>query len=145
MSKLYDTYLYLKKNSKDSNNFLYLFKSGMFYIFLDEDAKIASQFLNLKLTYFTDKILKCGFPINSLEKYSNILNTTSYKLKIIDTIQNTIYDLNDYHFEKETQTLLLKIANINIDNLSIKEAYDFIEDIKVSAKILLEKEKNLNE
>ena len=54
MSKLYNKYLELK--SKD-DTYLYLFKSGMFYIFLDEDAKIVSEKLNLKLTNFNDSVL----------------------------------------------------------------------------------------
>lgn len=33
MSKLYDNYLYLKANDKDSSNTLYIFKSGIFLYF----------------------------------------------------------------------------------------------------------------
>ena len=88
MSKFYDNYLFLKANDANSNNTLYIFKSGIFFILLDNDAKIASQILNLKLTYFTENVLKCGFPISSLEKYTNILEKTQYNFKIIDNIKN---------------------------------------------------------
>ena len=37
MSKLYNKYIDKKK---ENNNKLYLFKSGNFYIFLGEDAKV---------------------------------------------------------------------------------------------------------
>ena len=47
MSKLYKKYNELKSTN---NNQLYLFKSGMFLIFLDNDAKLVSKELNLKLT-----------------------------------------------------------------------------------------------
>ena len=45
--KLYDKYKYLKKIDSNKN---YLFKSGNFYIFLDEDAKVISSVTTLKLT-----------------------------------------------------------------------------------------------
>ncbi len=60
MSKLYKTYLILKNQDK---NTLYLFKSGIFYIFLDENAKIISNILNLKLTNLSPTVVKCGFPV----------------------------------------------------------------------------------
>lgn len=59
MSKLYEKYKSLKSENNDK---LYLFKSGIFYIFLDEDAKKMSNFLNLKLTNLNESICKCRFP-----------------------------------------------------------------------------------
>ena len=47
MSKLYNNYLALKKENEST---LFLFKSGIFYIFLDEDATKISNILGLKLT-----------------------------------------------------------------------------------------------
>ena len=43
MSKLFDVYKRLKKEDSET---LYLFKSGIFYIFLDEDAKTINKFYN---------------------------------------------------------------------------------------------------
>ena len=40
MSKLYEKFLELKKAN---NNKIYLFKSGIFYIGLSEDAKVISE------------------------------------------------------------------------------------------------------
>lgn len=51
MSKLYDTYKNLKLSE---NGYVYLFKSGIFYILLDDDAKRVSISLGLKLTKFND-------------------------------------------------------------------------------------------
>ena len=45
MSRLYDTYSLLKKTDENADNTLYLFKSGIFYIFLDNDARIATSLL----------------------------------------------------------------------------------------------------
>ena len=66
MSKLYNQYINLKANNPEK---YFLFKNGLFFIFLDDDAKLMSQLLNLKLSPLNANIVKCGFPENSLEKY----------------------------------------------------------------------------
>ena len=142
MSKLFDNYLNLKATEKDANNTLYIFKSGIFFIFLDNDARIASKLLNLKLTYLTENIIKCGFPINSLEKYTNILNKTSYKIKIIDTAKNYIYTFDDYKLDKKIEELLSVINSVDKNSLSVKEAYDFIDFLKEYTQNIFGKENN---
>ena len=67
MSKLYNIYQDLKKEDKEK---IYIFKAGAFFILLDDDAKLISEKLNLKLTKLNDSLVKCGFPINSIEKYT---------------------------------------------------------------------------
>ena len=59
MSKLYNIYLEEKKKNRD---ILLLFKSGIFYIAIAEDAIKLSNLLHLKLTNLNDTIQKCGFP-----------------------------------------------------------------------------------
>ena len=54
MSKIYEKYLKLKSSSNYEKNTLYLFKSGIFFIFIDNDAKLASNLLNLKLVKLND-------------------------------------------------------------------------------------------
>lgn len=139
MSKLYDNYLYLKANDKEASKTLYIFKSGIFFIFLDSDAKIASALLNLKITYLTENIIKCGFPLNALEKYTNILKTSSYNFKIIDSNFSTSYTIDNYQIDGETKELLSDISSVDVTSLSIKEAYDFIDKIQTSAKSILKK------
>ena len=64
MSKLFNNYILLK--SQDCNKF-YLFKSGIFYIFLDADARSMSQQFGFKLSNLNNSVVKCGFPTNSLD------------------------------------------------------------------------------
>ncbi len=52
MSKVYEKYLE-KKSANDDK--IYLFKSGNFYIFLAEDAKLMGDELGLKLTKFSNE------------------------------------------------------------------------------------------
>ncbi len=134
MSKLYDHYLFLKSHEIDANNTLYLFKSGIFFIFLDGDAKIASNLLNLKISYFAQDVVKCGFPQNSLEKYKSLLAKSSYHFKIIDNAS-----IKPVHscIDEKIENLLHKISAIDTNTLSIKEAYDFIEEIKIYAKSIM--------
>lgn len=75
MSKLSDLYFECKK--KNSNK-IYLFKNGNFYICLGEDAIILNKELDLKLINFTNNLMKCGFPINVLNKYTKFINLLNY-------------------------------------------------------------------
>lgn len=134
MSKLFEIYKNLKQNDSET---LYLFKSGIFYIFLDNDAKIINRILGLKLTNLNDKIVKCGFPSNSLQKYIGLLGSTNYEIKIIDNSTNTSFKLKDFIISTDNLELLKTISNVNEYNLSIKDAFEFISNIKNNAiKIL---------
>lgn len=127
MSKLYDIYKELKSHD---NKKLYLFKSGIFYIFLAEDANIVSNSLGLKLTKFNDTIYKCGFPVSAGDKYFQLLNSLDYSFKIIDSSDSVSYSISEYSINGNISILLEKINKVNTNNLSIKEAYEFIDEIK---------------
>ena len=80
MSKLFNNYISLK--SQDSNKF-YLFKSGIFYIFLDDDARAMSQQFGFKLSNLNNSVVKCGFPTNSLDKYIEKFKVAGYSVHIV--------------------------------------------------------------
>ena len=143
MSKLYEKYLSLKK---ENNSKYYLFKSGIFYIFLDDDAKKISHILNLKLGNLNENILKCGFPVNSLSKYMTLLKNANCDVQIVETsskkVDTNIVDIQNNEqlqnlLKRLANNLLKRLANINPDNLSIKEVYSFLEDISKQAKSLI--------
>ena len=125
MSKLYNKYLELK--SKD-DTYLYLFKSGMFYIFLDEDAKIVSEKLNLKLTNFNDSILKCGFPINSLTKYTGLLNDFEINYQIVDG--NLITSKSKYIENENIQNYLEQIKKMDINKTTPLKALELLSTLQ---------------
>ncbi len=131
MSKLYERYLVLKKQNP---NTLYLFKNGIFYIFLEEDAKKMSTLLNLKLTNLNENVLKCGFPVNNLEKYSSLIRSNGYDVHIVDTSTNQTHSSTDYILNSEIKNFIQKLSNVDSNNLSISEAYCFIENINKKAK-----------
>ncbi len=136
MSKLYDVYCYLKKSSKE-DNVLYLFKSGIFLLFIDKDAIIASDILGLKLTNLTNDVVKCGFPSSSLEKYSRILSHCNYSVKVIDPSSQIIFTYKQYEANDKAMQLLKDLSNIDIDNCSISEAYELLENYKNRAENIL--------
>lgn len=130
MSKLFNIYLNEKNNNKDT---ILLFKSGIFYIALDEDAITLSKLLNLKLTNLNDVVKKCGFPCSSLDKYTRLFQLYNLNIKFIEIDKNISYSIPEYTESKIIKDLLEQIKNVNIDSLSISEAYKFIEDLKEKA------------
>ena len=130
MSKLYQTYAALKMQNSSQ---LYLFKSGIFYIFLDEDAKLISTKFNLKLTNLNSMVVKCGFPTSQI----NLFNIANISFKIVDVQKNELYSPKDFILDKNILSFLQKISSTNAYDLSISEAYDFIESISKESKIFI--------
>ena len=127
MSKLYNTYLELKKQDEE---IIYLFKSGIFFIALDNDAYTLSKIFNFKLTNLTYTVVKCGFPCSSFNKYSKLFILHHLKIKIIELDNKVIYQFKDYVLNIKITELLNDIKSIDINTLSIQEAYQFIEHLK---------------
>lgn len=130
MSKLYSIYLSEKENNEAK---ILLFKSGIFYVALDKDAIFLSNTFGFKLTNLNDNIKKCGFPCNSLDKYLKLFKACNISINIIDIEKNTKYSLKNFECNKNTAELLDLIKNIDIDNLSVSEAYKLLENIKEKA------------
>lgn len=131
MSKLYERYQLLKSQNP---SILYLFKSGIFYIFLDDDAKKMSSLLNLKLTNLNENVLKCGFPVNNLSKYRALIQNTGYKVEIVNSSTDTTHSTDDYILNSDIKSFVQKLSTIDSSTLSIREAYSFIESINHRAK-----------
>lgn len=134
MSKLYEKYKILKLENPSK---LYLFKSGIFYIFLDEDAIKMSKLLNLKLTNLNETILKCGFPVKNIDKYLKLIKLNNYEIDIVDSMNSTSCPSADFMFNDNAKKFIKELSNINYDNLSISEAFKLIETITTKAQNLI--------
>lgn len=128
MSKFYNTYEKLKKENPD---FIYLFKNGTFFIALDKDAHELSNLFGFKLTNFTPDIVKCGFPCSSYDKYSKLFSAYNLNFKVVElTNSSTTYEVNDYERYQKINRMLDKINSVDINSLSVKEAFNLIEDLQ---------------
>lgn len=139
MSKLYEKYLVLKKADAEK---LYLFKSGIFYIFLDDDAKKVSPLLNLKLGNLNDSVVKCGFPVNSLSVYLKKFELLGLNVCINDSVKSQPRASNEYLLNNDVRNFIIDLSTIDSNNLSIREAYLLIDNIQERAKNFI-KEHNI--
>ena len=128
MSKLYKSYINLKEQD---SNYIYIFKSGMFYIFIDEDATKISEIFGFKLVKFNDNINKCGFPISRLDYYIDKMQTRGLKFKIIDEDYSKIENYTDYMNNNKLKEIVNKIIKINLDEISFRQAYEILKDVKL--------------
>lgn len=123
MSKLYSKYLELKKNNP---NTIYLFKSGIFLLAIDEDATKLSDELNLKVTNLSSDVLKCGFPVSRQEHYFRVLEAKHISFTIIDDTYGVVENYSDYMNNVKLKKIIDEIININFDNITFKEAYEIL-------------------
>ena len=131
MSKLYKRYLEFKKS--DSSTF-YLFKSGIFYIFLQEDAIKMSQLLQLKLTNLNETVIKCGFPVNNFNKYLEKIKSLEIPIAIIDSPVDPPMSSSNYLLNGNVKNLINDLAIIDSNSLSISEVYALIDNLSLRAK-----------
>lgn len=124
MSKLLKQYEELKK--KDPKK-VYIFKVGIFYNILNEDARLVSKVIGLKLTDLGPEIVKCGFPVATLEKYTNLLSEHKIKFEVISN-QASSYQNASY------EQIIKKIQNIDLENTTCKEAFDILYNIQQNLK-----------
>ena len=121
MSKLKDKYFECKKDDKEK---VYLFDSGIFYLFLGEDAIKMSDIFNLKLTLFTSDLYKCGFPKTSLNKYKEMFKEKNLEIEIVEKDKPTTYTDEFY------QTIVDKIKSIDLNNITPLDSMKLLKDIQ---------------
>lgn len=127
MSKLYQIYEELK--DKDSEK-IYIFKSGMFYICLEEDAKKISEIFGFKIAKLNENTIKAGFPISRLEYYINQLESRKIIFEIVDNNYSKIENYEDYMNNNKLKSIVKEIRRVDLNNLSFRKAYDILEKIK---------------
>ena len=131
MSKLFSKYLELKNNDSSS---IYLFKSGIFFLALQEDAHKISEELNLKITNLNPDIVKCGFPVSRQEHYFRILEAKGIDFTIVDDTYGIVKNYSDYINNDKLKNIVNDIINIDFDNISFKYAYKLLLDTSNSLK-----------
>ncbi len=120
MSKLKDKYFECKKNDKEKT---YLFDSGIFYIFIGEDAVKMSDVFNLKLTHLTNELYKCGFPKSSIDKYKEMFKEKNIEIEIIEK------DKPDYTPEF-CLNIINKIKDTDLNSITPLDSMKLLKDIQ---------------
>lgn len=135
MSTLYNRYLQLKQEKCDV---YYLFKYGIFYIFLDDDAKDISKLFNFKLTNLNASVVKCGFPASQLNKYLAYFRGSNISVKIIESTQSPVLSDYTYVYYKKCDSLIENIAKIDPETLSVSEAFNTLQKFARESTELME-------
>lgn len=123
MSKLYAKYSEIKNSNPD---LLYLFKSGIFFIALEDDAKLLSEELKLRVTNLNENIVKCGFPVSREEHYLRLLQAKEIPFQIVDSTYGVVENYSDYMNNDKLKDIIGKITSINFDEITFKEAYEIL-------------------
>lgn len=126
MSKLYEKFLKLKA---EDDSKVYLLKSGIFFIALNEDAQILSHKLGFKITNLNESVIKCGFPRTRLDFYSNLLKNNNVNFEIIDSDYGKIEEVDSYLNNESIKSVIKDISAIDFNDISYKEAYNKLENI----------------
>lgn len=141
MSKLYEQYKEMKKGNENS---VILFKSGIFYIALAEDATFLSDKLSLKLTNFNGIVSKCGFPVSRFYYYSHLLNELSINYIILDTSNQSLSNSPVSMENVELKGIISYIMSLNFDCISFRESFDILRRIQELLKRIYKEGKHLN-
>lgn len=164
MSKLYEQYLKLKYQDPEK---LYLFKSGIFLLALEDDAINLSKKLNLKLTNLGNTCIKCGFPECRYKYYAEQLNLLNINFTVIyselkkehqiktfsekDVSQKNVerthfvdFNMCTVEISKQNNTnealeLIHEIADLDINNLTLKNSFDKLYDFHMKSKKIINK------
>lgn len=93
------------------------------------------KLLNLKLTNLNSVIKKCGFPVNSANKYFNILNTLKYEFEVVSSDSySDLINLNSYIVLNSYKQIIDDFLKLNIEELSIREAFTCLKDFQKKFK-----------
>lgn len=135
MSKLYSKYLEQKALNP---NILYLFKSGIFYIALNEDANRLSDALSLRVTNITEKIYKCCFPVSKSDFYFKTLESLNIDYKIIDPSQNVVLNYAEYKDNEKFNSIITNLIKLDLNKTSFQDAYIILTNTIHDLKQILE-------
>lgn len=97
---------------KRDNGKIIFCNMGNFYTAIGKDAVLLNSLLNLKVNCIKQEICKVGFPINSLEKYTDLLiqKRYSYVVYYFDQQKEELQIIEDYAGKNQNN---LKDENMN--------------------------------
>lgn len=136
MSKLYSEYEKLKQKNNEK---IYLFKSGIFYVALQDDAQKLSEIFDFKITNLNDNVIKCGFPLKRLEFYINLLKQKNVDFEIVDNNYSKIENYSDYLNNESVKNILHSIVELDMNDISFKQAFEILNNLHIKLKQIYNK------
>lgn len=127
MSKLYLKYMELKKANPTP---VYLFKVGIFYIALAEDATKLSENLKLNIGKLNEEVIKVGFPVSSRERYVRLLEALSIPFQFVDSTYGVIENYSDYANNEKLKAIVANVLSLDFDNLTFKDSFEILCDMQ---------------
>ena len=102
----------MKILQKQDKGKIVICNSGNFYIALGKDAVLLNNLIGLKVSCIETGICKVGFPINSLEKYTELLIQKRYSFRVyyFDQKKEELEILESYEGKNKNE---LEDENIN--------------------------------
>ncbi len=80
--------------------------------------------------------------MQNLDKYLNLLKNTNFQIEILNSTNSTAHSGKEFTLNLNVKNFLIKLSTINIDSLSIKEAYSIIENITIESQQLIKEFNN---
>lgn len=130
MSKIFNQYSELKRKA---SNKTYLFRVGIFYIAVNEDAKLLNEKLGLKITDLGVSMYKVGFPISNKEKYQTIMESKNINYEFIDNLPNTTTPI-EFLNNIEVKKILNKIVELDLNNITMIQSFNILCDLQEKLK-----------
>lgn len=120
--------------------------AGDFYIAIGKDAILLNKILGLKVTCFKTEVCKVGFPIQSLEKYTELLTKSRYGYTIfnLDKQQKKLIIVESYKGKRKNEETEQKLNcyKCKHNGRYYKKEDIYIEAVKKLYEELYKKEEN---
>ena len=133
MSKIFNEF---EKKKLDNPDKLYLFKSGIFYIGLDEDATTLSKLFDFKITSLNNAVQKAGFPAKKLDFYTKLLNACAVDFEIVDLNYGKIENQQDYMNNQKINEIVNSLRTLDMNNITFEDSFYFLKKINADLKNL---------
>jgi len=104
----------------------------------DLKKKYINEKIGLKITNLSPEIIKCGFPISSLDRYKKIFEKSKINYEIVDNLNQGVSS-TDYLNNIEIKHIIEKIKNLDMNNVTFHQAFDILLDFQNKLKKEVEK------
>lgn len=136
MSKLFAKYSNLKEKNP---NVIYLFKSGIFYLALQEDAKLLAEEFGFRVTNLNEDVVKSGFPASRIDYYTTLFQSKHIVFEIVDDTYGVIDNYADYLNNEKTKEIIQELIHLDFNTISFKDAFTLLQKYSENLKEIYSK------